>query len=157
MYLTKFSTPWGRAGISWTEIGVNGLFFMGNVFCSECFSIVKTDPFDTVVQLRYFFKRKLQVFDVPIDLNGTSFQKKVWLTLQQIPYGQTWSYQQLASAIGLPQAARPVGNANGANPIPMIIPCHRVIHADGSISGYSQGLEIKKALLSLEKATKSYD
>jgi methylated-DNA-[protein]-cysteine S-methyltransferase len=85
-----------------------------------------------------------------LDLVGTDFQKKVWMALRQIPYGETISYKELAGAIGRPSAVRAVGAANGANPIPIIIPCHRVIGNDGSLTGFGGGLPLKKKLLELE-------
>lgn len=154
MYLTWFSTPWGNACIRWRESGINALFLPGIKFSGDYYGITKTDPFDAVVQLRYYFERKLYTFKLPLDYQGTAFQKAVWKGLQQIPYGTTWSYRQLAQAIGHPKAVRAVGNANGANPIPLIIPCHRVIRSNGALGGYSQGISIKKALLELENANK---
>lgn len=152
MYLTKFSTPWGEGYIRWHESGVTALFLPGNNFLGEYCPVVKTDPFDAVVQLRYYFAKKLQAFSLPLDYQGTAFQKLVWKGLQQIPYGETWSYSRLADFIGYPRAARAVGNANGSNPIPIIIPCHRVIRSNQTLGGYSQGIAFKKALLELEKS-----
>ncbi|HYH03913.1 MAG TPA: methylated-DNA--[protein]-cysteine S-methyltransferase [Bacillota bacterium] len=152
MYLTQFSTPWGDACIRWTESGINALFLPGINFSREYYAIAKTDPFDAVVQLRYYFEKKLHTFKLPLDCQGTVFQQAVWQGLQQIPYGATWSYRQLAEAIGNPGAVRAVGNANGANPVPLIIPCHRVIRSNGTLGGYSQGIAIKQALLKLENA-----
>ena len=89
----------------------------------------------------------------PLDLRaGTSFQRQVWQALRHIPFGQTRSYLQVAQSIGRPQSARPVGQACGKNPIPIFIPCHRVISADGRLGGYSGGIHIKQALLSAENA-----
>jgi methylated-DNA-[protein]-cysteine S-methyltransferase len=90
------------------------------------------------------------VFDVEIAPHGTAFQRAVWDALLEIPYGETRSYGEIARAIGQPQAARGVGAANGANPIALIVPCHRVIGADGSLTGYGGGLPLKKALLAHE-------
>lgn len=101
-------------------------------------------------QLERYFNKQLTRFDVPLHLTGTIFQQAVWKQLQKIPFGRTWSYQQLASAVGKPAAVRAVGNANGRNPIPVIIPCHRVIQKDGKIGGYSGGIEIKDWLLEHE-------
>ena len=88
---------------------------------------------------------------LPLNPKGTDFQKKVWQALLDIPYGQTISYKQLAEAIGKPSASRAVGNANGKNPIFIIIPCHRVIGANGSLTGFAYGVELKKELLAIEK------
>lgn len=102
-------------------------------------------------QLTEYFQGKRSRFDLPLQLEGTSFRKQVWQALQQIPYGQTISYGQLAKKIGNPRAVRAVGGANHHNPISIIIPCHRVIGADGGLTGYGGGLEIKRFLLELEK------
>lgn len=100
--------------------------------------------------LRYFQGEEVQ-FTIPLDLSdGTAFQQQVWQALQQIPYGQTISYKTLAMMINNPKAVRAVGGANGKNPLPIIIPCHRVIQADGSLGGYSGGVAIKRELLALE-------
>ena len=92
----------------------------------------------------------MTIFDLPLDIYGTPFQQSVWTLLQDIPYGETRSYAQIAAALGRPKAVRAVGQANGANPLPIIIPCHRVIQTDGSLGGYGGGLAIKRALLALE-------
>ena len=109
-------------------------------------------PFrEAVSQLEAYFAGAMKDFDLPLQLEGTEFQKTVWRALREIPYGETWSYGQLARHIGKPQAMRAVGAANGRNPIPVIIPCHRVIGADGSLTGFGGGLPIKKQLLALER------
>jgi len=108
-------------------------------------------PFLEIIrQLRAYFAGELKDFDLPLFLHGTDFQLLVWRTLQTIPYGETISYGQLAHRIGNPKGARAVGLANGSNPIPIIIPCHRVIGSNGSLTGYGGGIENKKALLTLE-------
>ncbi len=101
-------------------------------------------------ELRNYFRGMPAEFTSKLDLSGTDFQKKVWKSLLKIPYGKTASYKDVAGMIGVPQAVRAVGGACGRNPVPIIIPCHRVIGADGSLGGYSGGLSIKKALLKLE-------
>ncbi|MDR2964184.1 MAG: methylated-DNA--[protein]-cysteine S-methyltransferase [Treponema sp.] len=106
----------------------------------------------TVQQLDEYFSKKRKTFNLPLSLNGTEFQLKVWNTLQKIPYGETCSYGELAKMIGNPKASRAVGMANNKNPVVIIIPCHRVIGADGSLTGYAGGLDIKKILLGLETA-----
>ena len=103
-------------------------------------------------QLKAYFEGKLQDFDLPLSPQGTEFQLKVWKTLRTIPYGKTWSYGELARRIRRPDAQRAVGAANGQNPIPVIVPCHRVIGADGSLTGFGGGLPIKQKLLALEGA-----
>ena len=105
---------------------------------------------EAVRQLQAYFAGRLQRFDLPLAPEGTSFQQQVWRELSAIPYGQTRSYLQIAQAIGRGKACRAVGRANHLNPIPLIIPCHRVIGADGSPGGYAGGADIKRTLLRLE-------
>ncbi len=104
----------------------------------------------TVVQLREYFEGGRREFDLPLHFEGTLFQRRVWQELTEIPYGETWSYGQLARRIGNPSASRAVGLANGRNPISILVPCHRVIGADGSLTGYGGGLERKRWLLAHE-------
>ena len=108
-------------------------------------------------QLDEFFARKRQGFDLPLAPKGTEFQRKVWLALREIPYGVTWSYAQLARRIGDEKATRAVGGANGKNPLPIIVPCHRVIGADGSLTGFGGGVGRKRALLELERAQVKFE
>jgi len=103
-----------------------------------------------VAQLRAYFAGGLREFDLPLDMQGTGFQKRVWEELCRIPYGETRSYGFIAQTIGAPKAVRAVGAANGRNPIPIVVPCHRVIGADGSLTGYGGGLPLKRLLLDLE-------
>lgn len=102
-------------------------------------------------ELDEYFQGRRKTFDIPCRTHGTAFQEKVWAALREIPYGETRSYRDIAEAIGHPKAYRAVGMANNANPLFIIIPCHRVIGADGSLTGYGGGLPMKKALLMLEK------
>jgi len=102
-------------------------------------------------QIGEYFQGQRNVFELPLAPVGTAFQEKVWAALQNIPYGETWSYQQLAESIGKPQASRAVGSANAKNPLWILIPCHRVIHASGDLGGYAGGLDVKAKLLNLEK------
>lgn len=101
-------------------------------------------------QLKAYFRGKLKTFDLPLDGQGTDFQKQVWKQLLEIPYGETVSYADVAEAIGKPKACRAVGNANGKNPITVIVPCHRVIASGGKPGGYGGRLDIKAHLLDLE-------
>jgi methylated-DNA-[protein]-cysteine S-methyltransferase len=105
---------------------------------------------EVVQQLQAYFAGERKTFDLALILEGTDFQKRVWTELRKIPYGETISYKELAEMIGSPKAVRAVGAANGANPIPIIIPCHRVIGNDGSLIGFGGGLPLKKQLLELE-------
>jgi methylated-DNA-[protein]-cysteine S-methyltransferase len=103
-------------------------------------------------QLQAYFGGQLREFHLTLDMQGTDFQKRVWRQLQTIPYGETRSYAQIASAIGTPKAVRAVGSANGSNPIAIVVPCHRVIGSSGRLTGYGGGLPLKKRLLELEGA-----
>lgn len=107
--------------------------------------------FEPVIQqLDEYFSGQREKFDIEIELKGTDFQKKVWEELAKVPYGTTVSYGELARKIGNPKACRAVGMANGRNPIPIIIPCHRVIGKNGTLTGFGGGLDVKKTLLDLE-------
>jgi methylated-DNA-[protein]-cysteine S-methyltransferase len=111
----------------------------------------RAEPFaSAAAQLSAYFAGQRTAFELPLAPEGTEFQRRVWAALQQIPYGQTWSYGELARHIGSPAASRAVGLANGKNPIALVIPCHRVIGSDGSLTGYGGGLERKRFLLDLE-------
>jgi methylated-DNA-[protein]-cysteine S-methyltransferase len=105
---------------------------------------------DAERQLRAYFAGRLHRFDLPLEMEGTEFQKRVWRALLAIPYGETRSYGQVAAAIGDLKAVRAVGTANGANPIAIVVPCHRVIGAGGALTGYAGGLTLKRKLLELE-------
>ncbi len=110
-------------------------------------------PFaDAIAQLREYFAGARTTFSIPFEPNGSAFERTVWKALLEVPYGRTVSYGELAERIGLPGRARAVGWANGRNPIPIVIPCHRVIGSDGSLVGYGGGLELKRTLLELEHA-----
>jgi methylated-DNA-[protein]-cysteine S-methyltransferase len=109
---------------------------------------------DVVEQLDAYFAGSLTDFDVDLHMDGSEFHLKVWSALRDIPYGETWSYGELAHHIGSPGAARAVGSANGRNPVAIIVPCHRVIGASGSLTGYGGGLDRKRELLELESATR---
>jgi methylated-DNA-[protein]-cysteine S-methyltransferase len=106
---------------------------------------------EPIRQLRAYFAGELESFDLPLSPAGTKFQLDVWKSLCDIPYGETISYGELARRIGNPNASRAVGLANGSNPIPIVIPCHRVIGSDGKLTGYGGGLPIKETLLALER------
>lgn len=106
---------------------------------------------ETARQLREYFDGKRTEFDLPCKPHGTAFQEKVWAALCDIPYGQTRTYKDIAIAVGNPKACRAVGMANHNNPIGIVIPCHRVIGANGKLTGYAGGLDIKEALLNLER------
>lgn len=104
-------------------------------------------------QLMAYFDGRLRLFDLPLAPAGTPFQLAVWEALQTIPYGDTWSYTELAERIDRPAAVRAVGAANGQNPLPIVVPCHRVIGSNGKLVGFGGGLEMKRALLAIEQRT----
>jgi methylated-DNA-[protein]-cysteine S-methyltransferase len=106
-------------------------------------------------QLAAYFSRDLKEFDLPLAVHGTPFQEQVWAALRTIPYGETWSYRELADAIGRPTAVRAVGLANGRNPVSIVVACHRVIGSGGDLTGYGGGLAAKQWLLSLEAGASS--
>ena len=104
-------------------------------------------------QIHAYFDGTLTTLDVPLDLSGTPFQLQAWRALARIPYGATVSYAAQAARIGHPSAARAVGAANGRNPVPVVLPCHRVVGADGSLTGFGGGLQVKRALIDHERNT----
>lgn len=106
-------------------------------------------------EIHAYLRGRLRQFTVPVDLRGTEFQKSVWNAIASIPYGQTTSYGELAESIGRPKATRAVGQATGANPVPIIVPCHRVIGSSGGLTGFAGGLPLKERLLGLEQGTLS--
>jgi len=110
---------------------------------------------DTATQISEYFAGRRQTFSVPLDLDGTEFQRTVWMSLAEIPFGATQTYGQQAERIGRPRAARAVGAANGRNPVPIVLPCHRVIGSDGSLTGFAGGLECKQQLLNHERVVHS--
>lgn len=107
---------------------------------------------DVTRQLREYFAGQRRVFDLEVAMAGTAFQCAVWSALRTIPYGETISYAELARRLGKPRAVRAVGSANGANPLPIVVPCHRVIGSDGSLTGFGGGLDLKRKLLLMEGA-----
>jgi methylated-DNA-[protein]-cysteine S-methyltransferase len=148
-------SPWGSLLILGDGEHLTGLYFADESHCptigSEWIKDARVTPFlETIDQLNHYFKGSLHKFRLSLITNGTIFQKSVWQSLSGIPYGETISYTQLAVQMGRPQSVRAVGQANGRNPISIIIPCHRVIGADGSLTGYGGGLHRKRALLEFE-------
>ncbi len=156
MKYTIMNSPVGPLSIAGDEAGLHSILFGSGKRAarpdpdwqeSEC-SVVR----ETIRQLQAYFQKKLTRFDLPLHPVGTSFQLSVWHALEKIPYGEVISYGELANRIGKPHASRAVGAANGSNPIPIVIPCHRVIGSNGKLTGYGGGLPIKEALLELEGA-----
>lgn len=107
---------------------------------------------EAAAQLDAYFAGQRASFDLPLASEGTAFQQRVWTVLAEIPYGQTWSYGDVAAHVGAPRASRAVGAACGRNPLAVVVPCHRVVGADGRLTGYGGGLARKQALLDLERA-----
>lgn len=148
----KITSPLGPLYLVASEKGLKGLYKK----LQPC-PIIKNSKDNKYLklgfeQLELYFAGRLKIFSVSLDLDGTDFQKIVWRSLTKIPYGQTRSYKDIAKKIGKPKAFRAVGTANGKNPLCIIVPCHRVIAADGSLGGYSGGLKMKTKLLKLEKS-----
>ena len=151
IYYSRTSSPVGTLLLAVSERGLLALEFgRGRVPTDWVESEEKTAP--CARQLAEYFSGRRRRFDLALDLRGTDFQKRCWQELLKIPYGETRSYADIARAIGSPSAVRAVGLANGQNPIAIIVPCHRVIGSDGSLTGYGGGLEIKRKLLELEGA-----
>ncbi len=161
VYCTSFDSRIGRIYVSSTEKGVCKIsvpresrkdFFdwLERHFDLDCVVDNRSKNREVIDQLTRFFNGKLAKFTCPIDLVGTPFQIRVWKELIKIPYGTTITYKQLAKRVVAPQAFQAVGRANGANPLPIIVPCHRVIGSDGSLIGYSCGIKTKEFLLRLE-------
>ena len=107
---------------------------------------------DAADQLRAYFAGELREFELPLAPRGTAFQRQVWAAVSAVPYGSTATYSEIAAAVGRPDACRAVGAANGRNPLPVIVPCHRIIGAAGALTGYGGGLDRKRSLLDLEAA-----
>ena len=149
-----YQTDFGAFEISHSEGKIISLCFVDSLSEDLYASSIVNDKSDLTekafLQLQEYFRGQRRSFDLPLAPHGTEFQKKVWRELCNIPYSQTRTYKEIAQAIGHPNAARAVGMANNRNPIPIVIPCHRVVGANGSLVGYAYGLEIKKKLLTLE-------
>jgi len=149
MFYTWMESPVGRLLLAADEAGLRKVLFGGAPADSW-----REDPAplaETVRQLRTYFAGELRDFDLLLAPQGTPFQLRVWRELRNIPYGQTISYGELARRVGSPKGSRAVGLANGANPISIVVPCHRVIGSNGKLTGYGGGIENKELLLALEK------
>ena len=145
-------TPIGRLRFTSDGAGIITIRFPGDRGGTERASATSDAVLNEAArQLAEYFAGARRAFELPLRPTGTPFQLRVWSELQRIPYGETISYGELARRIGAPNAARAVGLANGANPIPIVIPCHRVIGSDGSLTGFGGGIATKRALLDLEQ------
>lgn len=149
-YKACYDSPIGLIEVKASNQGITSVFFVEkkteetnkNKIIDDCLS-----------QLDQYFAKKRKNFEIPLDITGTDFQKKVWSELLKTPFGKTFSYLDIAIALGDKNSIRAVGNANGKNPIAIIVPCHRVIGADGKLVGYAGGIERKRWLLEFEGAT----
>lgn len=142
-------SPVGDLTLLASEKGIAGVYFEDR--CQLAWTSGESELLSRVrEQLQQYFAKQRTDFEVPLDMRGTEFQRAVWRALLMVPFGQTASYLEIAQRIGKPKAVRAVGMANGANPVSLIVPCHRVIGADGSLTGYGGGLERKRHLLALE-------
>jgi methylated-DNA-[protein]-cysteine S-methyltransferase len=155
VYWDEFDSPVGRLLLVGGDAGLQRVHFRDGPHALQPPGTWRrtSAPFaETRAQLEQYFRRARRVFELRLAPHGTTFQLTVWSALREIPYGETISYGTLARRLGIAGGARAVGLANGANPLPIIVPCHRVIGADGSLTGFGGGLPIKRALLSLESA-----
>lgn len=153
MKYTYIDSPIGKLLVTRDEGGITGLDLPTARYPRQIHDDWERDDtaFDDVrTQLDEYFAGTRQHFELPLNAGGNAFQRTVWEALTEIPYGQTTSYGKVAAAVGHPDGARAVGVANGQNPIPIIVPCHRVIGADGSLTGYGGGLPTKRWLLDHE-------
>jgi methylated-DNA-[protein]-cysteine S-methyltransferase len=147
--IAYYKSPVGWLEITATEKGISSLIFVDEV---KKKTIPKGILKDCIGQLKEYFAGKRQAFDIDLDLQGTEFQLQVWQELLKIPFGRTISYHELSRRLGNTGAIRAVGNANGKNPVSVIVPCHRVIGMDGKLVGYGGGLPRKKWLLDFERS-----
>jgi methylated-DNA-[protein]-cysteine S-methyltransferase len=153
-FYTQIDSPIGGLLLAADDTGLHTILFINGKHSAQPDPSWKKDAAplqETIRQLRAYFAGELETFDLPLAPQGTAFQLKVWKLLCDIPYGETISYGELARRIGNPKASRAVGLANGSNPIPIVIPCHRVIGSNGKLTGYGGGLPIKEKLLALER------
>jgi methylated-DNA-[protein]-cysteine S-methyltransferase len=149
MLYAVMDSPIGPVTVASTEKGVASIRF-GNSVPQHAVADSSANH-ETVEQLTEYFEGKRTCFELPLDMDGTPFQKAVWNELLRIPYGETRSYGEIARAVGKPGAARAVGMANHDNPIAVVVPCHRVVGRDGSLTGYAGGVHLKAQLLSIER------
>ncbi|MCZ4371732.1 methylated-DNA--[protein]-cysteine S-methyltransferase [Vibrio diazotrophicus] len=154
-YYTYYQSPHGQMTIQANDKGLLGAWFEIQTTQPQDLGAYSDDHAilnQAKIQLEEYFSGRRTQFDLPLAAKGTDFQQSVWQALCKIPYGETWSYQQLADEIGNPKAVRAVGLANGKNPISVIVPCHRVIGKNGKLTGYAGGVETKEKLLQLERS-----
>ena len=151
MNLYYYATALGRIGITECDGRITALYFEGEPVPAQA-DICETAVLrEAAGQLQAYLAGELRCFSLPLEPVGTPFMQSVWRALCDIPYGRTVSYRDIAAAVGNPKASRAVGMANNRNPLPILIPCHRVIGANGALVGYGGGLAIKVRLLEIEK------
>ena len=150
LFQQSLTTPIGTLQLEATEAGLTAIRLPSRA--AETMKTTKTTPVleHAIEELTAYFKSELTRFSVPLSWAGTPFQEAVWGALIRIPYGETVSYGEVAQAIGRPQSARPVGGAVGRNPLPIIVPCHRVMGSNGALTGFTGGLAFKVSLLNHE-------
>lgn len=151
----SYQTAIGPITITANDRAITGLYFEGEIQPAGTETKETELLKEAARQFNEYLEGRRNGFDLPLAPQGTAFQQSVWQALLNIPYGQTRSYQQIAEAVGCPKGCRAVGLANNRNPIAVFIPCHRVIGADGRLTGYAGGLDIKARLLALEKGSKT--
>jgi methylated-DNA-[protein]-cysteine S-methyltransferase len=148
-------SPWGEILLAASDRGLSGIYFKRQKYHPRLGADWKLDRKHPVLktakrQLKEYFAGKRQEFDLTLDPSGTSYQRAVWKAIARVPYGKTISYGELAKRSGHPDAPRAAGAATGRNPIGIVVPCHRIVGANGSLTGYAGGLDRKRALLTLE-------
>jgi O-6-methylguanine DNA methyltransferase len=164
LYVTRFASSIGELTIASSDRGLayiglpraNGRGFAGwcKRYASDCTIQEDSGPnAAAVAQMTEYLAGERETFDLPLDLRGTSFQLDVYRVVSEIPYGESLAYRDVAQRVGRAEAVRAVGAANGANPIPLVIPCHRVVASNGQLQGYAGGLELKGKLLAMESAS----
>ena len=152
LFCDTLDTPLGTLTLEASECGLSSIRFPNRQKSIACRGRLTSNKVIKLAkqELTAYFAGQLKAFSVPLDWHGTAFQESVWQALTAIPYGETVTYADIARAIGRPQSARPTGGAVGRNPLPIIVPCHRIIGSDRTLTGFTGGLKIKVALLELE-------
>jgi len=148
LYQSTLKNDFGIITLTFSDEGLHTLNLNGNKE-NIVFELSKSNEYLT--QLKDYFNGNRKHFDLPLILVGTSFQRKVWEYIQHIPFGETQTYNEVAQGIGHPNAQRAVGNALHTNPIPIIVPCHRVVRTDGGLGGFGLGIDVKQKLLDFER------
>jgi methylated-DNA-[protein]-cysteine S-methyltransferase len=151
MRLAEIDTLIGRLRLLATDRGLREVLWAGDPMPAGTTRDADPALEAAARQLQEYFDGSRRAFDLPLDLDGTAFQRSAWLALQTIPFGTTVSYGEQARRLGHPGAARAVGAANGRNPLPIVLPCHRLVGARGELTGYGGGIDVKEALLEHER------